>query len=119
MQRINAVLRRSDGFPKTTVYSCGNLHVDFDTHTVKKNEEIIHLTPTEYKLLYTFVKNPNIALTRSLLLEKLWDSEGNFVDEHTLTINISRLKNKIADDQYTYIKTIYGMGYQWIGDKNA
>ena len=119
MQRINAVLRRSDGFPKTTVYSCGNLHVDFDTHTVKNTEEIIHLTPTEYKLLYTFVKNPNIALTRSLLLEKLWDSEGNFVDEHTLTINISRLKNKIADDQYTYIKTIYGMGYQWIGDKNA
>lgn len=119
MQRINAVLRRSDGSPKTTIYSCRNLHVDFDTHTVKKNEEIIHLTPTEYKLLYTFVKNPNIALTRSLLLEKLWDNEGNFVDEHTLTINISRLKNKIADDQYTYIKTIYGMGYQWIGDKNA
>ena len=85
---------------------------------VKKSGEIIHLTPTEYKLLYTFVKNPNIALTRSLLLEKLWDNEGNFVDEHTLTINISRLKSKISDDQYTYIKTIYGMGYQWIGDSN-
>ena len=69
-------------------------------------------------LLYTFVKNPNIALTRSLLLEKLWDNEGNFVDEHTLTINISRLNSKISDDQYTYIKTIYSMGYQWIGDSN-
>ena len=118
MQRINAVLRRVEGIAKTSVYVCGNLYIDFDTHMVKKSGEIIHLTPTEYKLLYTFVKNPNIALTRSLLLEKLWDNEGNFVDEHTLTINISRLKSKISDDQYTYIKTIYGMGYQWIGDSN-
>ena len=76
------------------------------------------LTPTEYKLLYIFVKNPGIALTRNLLLEKLWDNEGNFVDEHTLTINISRLRGKIADDTYKYIKTIYGMGYQWIGEAN-
>ncbi len=118
MQRINAVLRRVEGIAKTSVYVCGNLYIDFDTHMVKKSGEIIHLTPPEYKLLYTFVKNPNIALTRSLLLEKLWDNEGNFVDEHTLTINISRLKSKISDDQYTYIKTIYGMGYQWIGDSN-
>ena len=118
MQRINAVLRRVEGIAKTSVYVCGNLYIDFDTHMVKKSGEIIHLTPTEYKLLYTFVKNPNIALTRSLLLEKLWDNEGNFVDEHTLTINISRLKSKISDDQYTYIKTIYSMGYQWIGDSN-
>ena len=57
-----------------------------------------------------------MALTRSLLLEKLWDNEGNFVDEHTLTINISRLRSKISDETYHYIKTIYGMGYQWIGD---
>ncbi len=118
MQRINAVLRRVEGIAKTSVYVCGNLYIGFDTHMVKKSGEIIHLTPTEYKLLYTFVKNPNIALTRSLLLEKLWDNEGNFVDEHTLTINISRLKSKISDDQYTYIKTIYSMGYQWIGDSN-
>ena len=51
-------------------------------------------------------------------MEKLWDSEGNFVDEHTLTINISRLRAKIKDAQYKYIKTLYGMGYQWIGAQN-
>ena len=48
-----------------------------------------------------------------MLLDKLWDSEGNFVDEHTLTINISRLRSKISDEKNSYIKTIYGMGYQW------
>ena len=58
-------------------------------------QEKLSLTPTEFKLLYVFVKNENMALTRNLLLEKLWDSEGNFVDEHTLTINISTLWTSI------------------------
>ncbi len=116
MQRIHAVLRRSSGREKTDIYQCGNLTIDFENHTVAKCGEKLTLTPTEFKLLYVFVKNPNTALTRTLLLEKLWDNEGNFVDEHTLTINISRLRSKISDDQYKYIKTIYGMGYQWIGE---
>lgn len=116
MQRIQAVLRRVSGVSHDTVLNCGNLMINFETHTVKKNGTPLSLTPTEFKLLYIFVKNPGTALTRSLLLEKLWDSEGNFVDEHTLTINISRLRSKLSDETYHYIKTIYGMGYQWIGD---
>lgn len=118
MQRINAVLRRSGSAPQSNIYHCGNLTIDFEGHTVAKNGERLMLTPTEFKLLYVFVKNPGMALTRNLLLEKLWNSEGNFVDEHTLTINISRLRAKISDEHYKYIKTIYGMGYQWIGDSN-
>lgn len=116
MQRIQAVLRRVEGTSHDTAFTCGNLTIDFETHTVKKSGETLSLTPTEFKLLYVFVKNSGMALTRSLLLEKLWDNEGNFVDEHTLTINISRLRSKISDETYHYIKTIYGMGYQWIGD---
>lgn len=116
MQRIQAVLRRVEGTSHDTAFTCGNLTIDFETHTVKKSGENLSLTPTEFKLLYVFVKNSGMALTRSLLLEKLWDNEGNFVDEHTLTINISRLRSKISDETYHYIKTIYGMGYQWIGD---
>lgn len=118
MQRIQAVLRRVEGTSHDTAFTCGNLTIDFETHTVKKSGENLSLTPTEFKLLYVFVKNSGMALTRSLLLEKLWDNEGNFVDEHTLTINISRLRSKISDETYHYIKTIYGMGYQWIGDEH-
>ena len=118
MQRIQAVLRRTMGNKEEHIYRCGNLVIDFETRTVTKSGEKLALTPTEFKLLYVFVKNENMALTRNLLLEKLWDSEGNFVDEHTLTINISRLRAKIKDAQYKYIKTLYGMGYQWIGVQN-
>ena len=118
MQRIQAVLRRTMGKKEEHLYRCGNLVIDFETRIVTKSGEKLSLTPTEFKLLYVFVKNENMALTRNLLLEKLWDREGNFVDEHTLTINISRLRAKIKDAQYKYIKTLYGMGYQWIGAQN-
>ncbi len=66
-------------------------------------------------MLYLFYKNPKHILTRQKLLEKLWDAEGNFVDEHTLTTLVSRVRGKIESDGDTYIKTIYGIGYQWMG----
>ncbi|WP_243447273.1 winged helix-turn-helix domain-containing protein [Clostridium tetani] len=57
-----------------------------------------------------------MVLTRKLLLEKLWDSNENYVDENALTMLISRIRTKIESKEKKYIKTIYGMGYQWIGD---
>ena len=66
---------------------------------------------------YVFVlKNPRQVLTRGQLLEKLWDIDERFVDEHTLTTSISRIRSKIeSDGGAPYIKTVYGMGYQWTG----
>ncbi len=61
------------------------------------------------------VRNPQIVLTRQMLLEKLWDADENFVDEHALTVAISRIRGKIEIDGLQYIKTVYGMGYMWIG----
>ena len=60
-------------------------------------------------------RNPNIVLTRQVLLEKLWDADGNFVDEHALTAASSRVRGKIETGSRQYIKTVYGMGYMWIG----
>ena len=54
-------------------------------------------------------------MTKRLLLEKIWDNTGNFVDEHTVAVNINRLRKKIESEDHVYIKTLYGMGYQWIG----
>jgi DNA-binding response OmpR family regulator len=51
-----------------------------------------------------------------MLLKKLWDNDGNFVDEHALTATISRVRNKIELKNHQYIKTVYGMGYMWIGE---
>ena len=81
----------------------------------KRGEELT-LTPTEFKLLKKFCDNPGIVLTRTVLLEALWDKDGNYVDEHTLTIFISRLRSKLTDGVHTYIRTIYGTGYQWTGE---
>ena len=72
-------------------------------------------TPLEYRMLKILTKNPQIVLTRQMLLEKLWDADGNFVDEHALTAAISRVRNKIETEGRQYIKTVYGMGYMWIG----
>lgn len=117
MEKIQAVLRRCGGQKETILYSCGNLTINFENRMVRKNGEILSLTPTEFDLLYFFCKNRRQILTKELLLENIWDSKGNFVNEHTLSLNISRLRNKISDSRFGYIKTIYGMGYKWVGDE--
>ena len=91
-----------------------DLMIDFDNRVLKKRDTIIYLTPTEFDLLNIFVKHKNTVLTRDVLLEKLWDSKNNFVDEHTLTLNISRLRSKLDDENNKYIKTIYGVGYKFL-----
>lgn len=73
------------------------------------------MTPTEYKILRLLIANPNTVMTKRVLLEKIWDNSGNFVDEHTVAVNINRLRKKIEGDGREYIKTLYGMGYQWKG----
>lgn len=120
VQRVKAILRRCDERESSgNILVCGNLCMDLETHTVKKEGEIITLTPTEYKLLYKFIKNPGMILTRQILLEDLWDQYENFVDEHTLTIHMSRLRRKISDEYYNYIDTVYGIGYRWIGERQG
>lgn len=66
-------------------------------------------------MLNLFLKNPKQVLTRQQFLEKLWDVDEKYVDEHTITTSISRIRSKIEADGDTYIKTVYGMGYQWTG----
>lgn len=115
MEKIQAVLKRCKGREENTLYVCGNLTIDFKNRTVRKRGEILSLTPTEFDLLQFFCRNRKQILTKEVLLENIWDSKGNYVNEHTLSLNISRLRNKIADSESGYIKTIYGMGYKWIG----
>lgn len=114
-KRIAAVLKRSARLGD--VYSDDFLTVDFDRLTALAGGKNISFTPTEYNLLKIFVSSRGSVLTRQILLEKLWDDRGNFVDEHTLTVNINRIRGKIEDENHKYIKTIYGIGYIW-NDEN-
>ena len=96
-------------------YNDGNLFLDFSGMTATLAGNPVIFTPMEYRMLRVLVKNPRIVLTRQVLLEKLWDMDENFVDEHALTSNISRIRSKIEMHGLQYIKTVYGMGYMWIG----
>lgn len=117
MEKIQAVLRRCSGRRERLRYSFGDLAVDFEKRTVRKNGTLLTLTPTEFALLQCLIQNRGHILTKEVLLEHIWDSKGNFVNEHTLSLNISRLRRKINDGESDYIKTIYGMGYRWVDEE--
>ena len=101
--------------PAKDLYDDGRLFLDFSEQSATLNGKPVTLSPMEYKMLYLFCKNPRQVLTRQRLLERLWDVDEKFVDEHTLTTSISRIWGKIEAEGDTYIKTIYGIGYQWTG----
>lgn len=115
-KRIQAVLKRTDKGSTHKGYSDGYLTVDFDTTNVTLDGTRLILTPTEYKLMKLFIDNKGKVLSRQIILERLWDANGNFVDEHALTVNIGRLRGKLEKDNHKYIKTVYGMGYMWDGE---
>ena len=106
LSRIRALLRRN----KSTVYSCENIVVDINTMTVKKDGENIFVTPTEFQILSTLIRNNGVIVTRSLLLENIWDEGGSFIDDNTLSVHISRLREKIGSE---HIITVRGIGYRW------
>ena len=101
--------------PAKDLYDDGRLFLDFSEQAAALNGKPLALSAMEYKMLYLFCKNPRQVLTRQRLLERLWDVDEKFVDEHTLTTSISRIRGKIEAEGDTYIKTIYGIGYQWTG----
>ena len=110
--KINAILKRSDiKAKKLFVYK--DLKIDFDSKKVYKRNEEIKLSVTEYKLLEILCKNKGLAMTKQVLLDKLWDYNGNYVDDNTLSVNVRRLRKKIEDDPKNpeYIVTLFGIGY--------
>ena len=112
LKKIQVILDRNNKNQENRL-KIKDLIIDFDNRVLKKSDTIVYLTPTEFDLLNVFVKNKNMVITRDVLLEKLWDNKNNFVDEHTLTLNISRLRSKLDDENNKYIKTIYGVGYKF------
>lgn len=115
LKKVTALLARISKNGGGDCYDDGNLYINFSEMTSTLGGQTIIFTPMEYRLLKVFTKNINIVLTRQRLLEKLWDIDGNFVDEHALTSAVSRIRNKIEVGSFQYIKTVYGMGYMWIG----
>ncbi len=114
-KKVSALLARIQKQTGGDIYTDSTLSINFSELTAALAGEPVIFTPTEYRLLKVLVRNPHIVLTRQMLLEKLWDADENFVDEHALTVAISRIRGKIEINGLQYIKTVYGMGYMWIG----
>lgn len=117
-KKVAALLSRMRKQPAVCCFDDGNLLINFTEMNAALAGQTVSFTPFEYRLLKVLTKNPQIVLTRQVLLEKLWDTDENFVDEHALTSAISRIRGKIEGNGFQYIKTVYGMGYLWIGGMN-
>ena len=112
ISRIKNVLRLTGNTGKTV--KLGEVLVDTEKGTATKKGNELYLSALEYRLLLVFINNRGIVLSRTKLLESIWDIAGEFVNDNTLTVYIKRLREKIEDDPAnpTIIKTIRGLGYR-------
>lgn len=113
--RVEAVLRRLDAKDNKIIQS-GKYNLDTNLCKLYKENQEIPISATEFRLLKYFMSNAGQILSKDQILSALWDNQGNFIDDNTLSVNISRLRAKIErnpkDPQI--IKTIRGMGYIWV-----
>lgn len=105
LSRVRALLRRS----KKSALNSGGLVLDSVHFTAKKDGESILLTPIEFQLLHAIVSAKGNTVTRNSLLD-IWDGNSNFIDDNTLSVHISRLREKIGAP---HIVTVRGIGYRW------
>ncbi len=109
--RLKAILRRSQisGMASTSL-KCGPISIDDATHTATFNDDVVDLSPTEYRLLQVLIENKNRVLTKAALLDDVWgitfESESTVVDTY-----ISYLRKKLHRDGFEGIKTIRGVGF--------
>lgn len=111
--RIKSVLRRYSRETADGVMKIRALTINTNEAKVYKNGREIILTAMEYRLLLILINNRGSVLSRSQLLENIWDVDGDFVEDNTLTVYIKRLRDKIEDNpsEPEYIKTVRGLGY--------
>ena len=112
VSRIKNILRLTGG--ASSVIWLGNIMVDIDKGIVSKNGKDLHLSALEYRLLLVFLGNRGIVLSRTQLLDAIWDIAGDFVNDNTLTVYIKRLREKLEEDPQNpeIIKTVRGLGYK-------
>ena len=107
LSRIRALLRRNQ---KEATVSRSGITLDKAKLQASMDGEVLLLTVTEYKILAKLISERSI-ITRAALLDALWDVDSRFVDDNTLSVHVSRLREKVGS---SHIKTIRGVGYQWV-----
>ena len=111
--KVKALLRRDGKIVDKTYLEFGDLIIDTSKREVKLGDVILELTPKEYDLLYFFIENKGLALSREKILNSVWGWDY-FGDSRTVDTHIKRLRKKIGDN---FIQTVRGFGYKFEGDK--
>lgn len=116
LKKIEVILKseKQSNTHSEVKYNDGYLYIDFMKAKATVNDEECLLTPTEFRLLKLFIDHAGQLLTYSVMLDHLWDCNGQFVDKHALAVNVNRLRGKIENEKHQYISNVYGMGYQWL-----
>lgn len=107
--RIQALLRRT-GDVSGQYLSCGQVSLDRSRRTVQNGEKEVLLSPSEYELLLYLLQNRGRTVTRETLLQRIWDSNGNYVNDNTLTVTMKRLREKL--DNPACLRTVRSIGYR-------
>lgn len=111
ISRIKVALRRYNKIVQSLI-ECKGITIDTENREVKSQGEIVELTGLEYRILLMLFTNKNKLVTREMLLDKIWDVAGNFVNDNTLTVYIKRIREKIGDSEGKIVKTVRGIGYR-------
>ena len=109
LARVNRTLQKKAG-ANQDVMVVGKVAIHMDAGKVYVEGRQLELTALEYRLLLIFAMNQSKLLTRTQILEKIWDVDGNFVEDNTLTVYVKRLREKLGDA--IHIETVRGMGYR-------
>ena len=124
--RIKAIMRRTGrsavgagtvggagGAADSDVMIIGRNELDIKSGKVKRDGEEVFLSAVEYRLLLTFARSRGQLLTRQQILNDMWDSAGDFVNDNTLTVYVRRLRKKLEQDgDEPVIQTVRGIGYR-------
>ena len=109
LSRISNILRRCG---KGKQLRHGDIRIDVEANKVYRGQGEVSLTKLEYRILVILFTNPRKLFTREEILNAIWDSAGNFVNDNTLTVTIKRLREKLDDREGRLIETVRGVGYR-------
>lgn len=107
LSRINNIIKRNK---KNTIKEFENIKFDMDAYKIYVDNLEVVLTGLELKILFLMLENSGCLVTREMIIDKIWDASGKFVNNNTLSVYIKRIREKLKNDDL--IKTIKGIGYR-------
>lgn len=111
LTRIRGIMRRREKKDDSSIYNLGNIRLDSNRARVTVENKEVYLSALEYRLLLLLMQHPGQILTREQMMELLWDIDGQFISDNTLSVYIKRIREKVEDSEGRYIRTVRGLGY--------